>query len=229
MLEKRKKQFRSEEEPEKIEEKNREKESEELSKKAKEIFEEKLNLIKEFDKPKKIGEMEIIKEADIIIYQMPSVLDRYDLKKYRYDLPFEIGIGDPKDRERLMTHRKIKNDTEKKLKIRIEERTTGLLFIEKEKGLNLTIDSEWYYRLIYEEDIKILNHFQDMLERYKIEKLWISEKEENISNILNKLVWDIQSSAYAKKKGMTNVEFLRWRLIECKLKEKNKQKETTEN
>ena len=64
-----------------------------------------------------------------------------------------------------------------------------------------------------------------MLERYEIKKLWVGGEEEGkeMSNILERLVWDAQSSAYAEKKGMTNTDFLRWRLIGCKLGEEGKE------
>ncbi len=131
-------------------------------------------------------------------------------------MPFEIGLGDPKDREKFRIHLRIKNEIGEKLKISIEERIRGLVFIDKEAGINLIIDPKQYFivlKELFEEDIKVLNYFQNMLERYGIKKLWVSGKEKNVLDILNKLVWDVQSSAYAKEKGMTHTEFLRKRLL----------------
>ena len=42
-------------------------------------------------------------------------------------------------------------------------------------------------------------------------------------DVIEKRVWDTQTSAYAQKTGMTNTDFLRWRLFGCKLGEKEKE------
>jgi len=188
-----------------------------------------LESISELEKPEKFGDREIIKEADAIIYQiLPAGMD----KRYNYNFPFEIGLGDPKDRETFITHILIENEVKEKLKTSITRRTKGLVFIEKETGINLAIDPEWYYRTLkglFKEDIKVLNYFQNMLERYGIKKLWAGKEEEGVSDILNKLVWDIQSSGYAEKEGLSNIEFLRWRLTgELPKKENEKDKKDKE-
>lgn len=187
--------------------------------------------IPELEKPEKFGDREIIKKADAIIYQiLPAGMDN----RYNYNFPFEIGLGDPKDRSRFKTHFLIKNEVEKNLETSIEERVGGLVFIEKEADINLVIDPEWYFLIkkLHEKDkkgIKALNYFQNMLERYGIKKLWIQKEEENVSDILNKLVWDIQTSGYAEKEGLSNVEFLRWRLTgELPKKENEKDKKDKE-
>jgi len=197
-------------------EESRERELKKLSKRAVKIFKEKLDSIPELKESKKFEDREINKEADAIIYQIPAALERYGSKIRSYNLPFEIGIGDPEDRKRLRIYYNIKREIRKKLKTNIEERVSGLIFIEKETGLNLVIDPKWYYgelKELLEKDIKVSNYFQDMLKRYEIKKLWVIEEKENISDILNKLVWDVQSSAYAEKKGMTSSKFLRQRLL----------------
>ncbi|MBI4653133.1 hypothetical protein HY750_02665 [Candidatus Kuenenbacteria bacterium] len=111
----------------------------------------------------------------------------------------------------------------------IKERTSGLLWLDENKDLNLSLDSEWYYGSfckLVDDSISKLKYFQEMLEHYKIKKLWIHREEESkeILKKMEKIVWDTQSSAYAKKQGMTNTEFLRWRLIGAKLGETGKEK-----
>lgn len=78
----------------------RERELNELSKKAVKIFEEKLNSIEKLKQPEKVGEVIITKEADAIIYQVDS--EEFNLNQRK--MSFEIGLGDPKDREDSYIH-----------------------------------------------------------------------------------------------------------------------------
>lgn len=86
-----------------------ERELKKLSEKAVEVFKEKLDSIKELEEPLKVGNTIITKEADAIIYQINEeyLLEKFGLKNY--EMPFEIGLGDPKDRKEFRIHFNIKN------------------------------------------------------------------------------------------------------------------------
>ncbi|MFH1187865.1 MAG: hypothetical protein V1688_03320 [bacterium] len=169
--------------------------------------------IKEFEKPEKVGSTTMIKEADAIIYQVESEdLKIPDLEQW--EMPSEIGLGDPKDRERASTHDRIKQEIKGEFKKNINVRTRNLLWLDEKKEANLSLDPQWYKSFDELSDAGLLKYFQEMLERYQIKKLWVfgEEKGKEIFERMEKIVWDAQTSAYAKKQGMTNAEFLRWRL-----------------
>ncbi|MFH1233916.1 MAG: hypothetical protein V1649_04710 [Patescibacteria group bacterium] len=207
-------------------ERERERESNELSKKSLEIFEEKLNSIKELEKPEKVGSTTIIKEADAIIYQIQDdESDLFGLMKWIRSI--EIGLGDLKDRKRALVHYKIEQKIKRKLNKNIITKIRGLLWINENKELNISLEKQYYRKNSGLFDNKdFLKYFQEMLERYQIKKLWVhgEEKNKEISERIEKLVWDAQSSAYAEKQGMTTAEFMRWRLIGSKLGETGKEK-----
>ncbi|MBU2578674.1 hypothetical protein KKA09_00960 [Patescibacteria group bacterium] len=136
-------------------------------------------------------------------------------------MPFEIGLGDPKDMKPGYIHFDIRREIEKEIKEEIEEKTSCLLQLDEKKEINLLLDSRWYESFAPLLTTGLLKNFQEMLERYQIKKIWVFGEGENkeIFEEIEKMVWDDQISAYAKKQGMTNTEFLRLRLIGAKLGE----------
>lgn len=210
----------------------RERELKELSEKALEIFKENLASIEELKEPIKIGGGKITKEAYAVVYQFKKQKDG-DLKSFdlqQWEKPFEIGIEDLKNRKlsTFKIEQGIKQEIKRKIKESITIRMRGLLWLDENKKLNILLEEKEYEKNIDRFDENVLKYFQEMLGRYQIkrwgdkeEKEKKEEKEafERIEKIWGKIVWDTQTSVYAKKQGMTNAEFLRWRIIEAKLGE----------
>ncbi|PKL72676.1 hypothetical protein CVV26_00200 [Candidatus Kuenenbacteria bacterium HGW-Kuenenbacteria-1] len=158
---------------------NNEKESE--FKEAREIavkfFLEKLGLIKEFKELIEVGETTIIKEADVIIYQNSNKNLVENIRLKNIEMPFEIGLGDIEDRKIDKTHLSIVIEVEEKLKQAIRVNISGLLWLDKNKKINLAFNREEYEKSLL--GLLDAKYFQETLNRYEIEKLWMCGEKEN--------------------------------------------------
>ncbi|MFH1626523.1 MAG: hypothetical protein ABH971_00215 [bacterium] len=174
----------------------------------------------------------------MIIYQIfdKDSDDEFDFTKW--GKPFEIGIGDPKDKKKSYTHLNIEQEIAKKLGKDIVAKIRGLLYLNENRELIIFLDFQGWKGKFTDNflggDCVFLKYFQEMLERYKIKEIYEAgeEKSKELFKRFEKNVWDTQTSAYAEKKGMTNTEFLRWQLekLEKETKEeKEKRKEEKED
>ena len=138
----------------------------------------------------------MLKEADVIIFQtQDDKLDLFDSKNWIR--PIEIGLGDPKDREEAKTHYRIEQEIKRKLnKNIIKRRIRGLLWIDENKKLNISLDDQYYKRFDkWLDNPERLKYFQEMLERYKIDEVLFFDENENpeIFQRMEKIVLDAQT------------------------------------
>lgn len=175
--------------------------------------------------PIKIGGHTFIKEADAILYVIFNKDGKTDSAT-----PYEIGLGDSKDRVKNYIHFNIEEKIHREFgggwkNKKIDRWSTGsakgLIFLNEKGELILFLDKEFYDTSSIKREInkagkmKELKKLQEMKDRYQIKEILVSgdDKEgKKLSERMAKIVWDTQTSAFAQKQGMTNAELLRFRL-----------------
>ncbi|MFH1838162.1 MAG: hypothetical protein ABH808_01545 [Candidatus Kuenenbacteria bacterium] len=154
-----------------------------------------------------MGDTIIIKEADAIIYQIPSN-DLSLPNSKQFERPFEIGLGDP---EEIFAgiHTEIKQEIEKKLNKNITTIIRALLWLDEDKKLNIAFDPQEFQEFRGHSNL-FSEYIQKMLERYQIKELYVygEEKAKEIFERIEKKIWEAQTSAYAEKQKKTTDEFL---------------------